>query len=246
MSNYIAAWGPSGPMYLAKTEIENEYYVINGDWIIDMEDPTNEYYIIQDNILEGNYNTVCENIRAHYDETVAYPILRYLNHTPYEKDNKDEIVGSKIVNQKAPINKLKGVTEETRKFVKEFTNPLSTHELDTTEIEAKAICEHFGNVTNEVSTSIAKQLIAKGYKIPQKEKTMSPETDIVTVKTVNLVNGIDVKDLNANDLLNSVMQLEANIKKLTEIESNSDFIVKTITKQRNVLATVIKHLDTKG
>lgn len=75
---------------------------------------------------------------------------------------------------------------------------------------------------------------------------MSPETNIVTVETVNLVNGVDVKELNANDLLNSVIQLEANIKKLKEIETPSEFVEMTILKQKDVLATVIKHLDEKG
>lgn len=268
MSNFIAAWGPSGPMYLKKTEEANVYYVINGDWtLIPNVHDQNKYFIIKDNFINANYNEACDFIRKIYNEKLIYPILTDSHHSPYN-----------LIDENENINDLRGVTDESRELppmgfslpTKEFfggvteemlynlppdqfsnkstTKGTNSPKIDVKNPEVYAIAEHFDIPLplTEANKSVIKQLIAQGYKLPNKEKTMSPETNIVTVETVNLVNGVDVKELNANDLLNSVIQLEANIKKLKEIETPSEFVEMTILKQKDVLATVIKHLNEKG
>lgn len=76
--------------------------------------------------------------------------------------------------------------------------------------------------------------------IKEKEEDMS-----VTVKTTHTVNGNDVDNMTADQLIVCVKNLEKEIADLKAVKSESDYINKKVGELGITLQVVIGHLDSK-
>lgn len=235
-TNYVAAYGPSGPLYLLKTATPNQWWVINGNWLLDIEtinNQLNSYVIIEDNFTIQSYQQACDFINYLYGKNLPYKKLRTNNLSYFDpgQNNKEQ--------------------EKAQKFYDAFLSKSSEKEQTSTiednpKQKVKDLCERFNINASKLELRVYKKMIERKYKLSENKNMSTLNTDIVTTKTIHTVNGQEVEFLSDNDLLNYIAQLETSIKKLIDIRAESVFVKNTIEKQRNTLDVVIKHLDDRS
>lgn len=65
------------------------------------------------------------------------------------------------------------------------------------------------------------------------------------VVTNHTINGMNVKDLSANEMIGIIRTAEDNIKTLEALETESSAVTKTIKAEQAFIKDVVKHLDAK-
>lgn len=65
------------------------------------------------------------------------------------------------------------------------------------------------------------------------------------VVTNHTINGMNVKDLSANEMIGIIRTAEDNIKTLEALETESSAVTKTIEAEQAFIKDVVKHLDAK-
>jgi len=140
MTNRIAAYGPLGPLYLLKTNVPDEWRVINGNWMLHRDAinrrDLNQYVLIKDNFGIYPYQQACDIIREMYEKSLPYKLLCTNNlspfkhtcnkeeqtHKPFEVDYNE--ITEKLIEQKYPMENImndvihtKIVTVATKHFV---------------------------------------------------------------------------------------------------------------------------------
>lgn len=249
-TNFIAAWGPSGPLYLLKTNKHNHFWVINGGWNLYLDDllssELSRFIIIKDNFEVYSYQQACVIIESLYNKKLPHSTLSSRNVEPFNPDHNDlaqgkaqgqynsnipnpDVISNTVIEYKTPnvsFEDLANVTNELNEQAKEYI-------------------KHYNIDCNEIELNVMKQLIQDGFTIP--EKNMSNlKTNIVTTTTEYKVNGENVENLSDDNLLNCIATLEESIDKLQKMTTKSTFVTKTITHQQETLAVVVKHLDSRN
>lgn len=261
MSNYIAVYGPSGPLYLLKTNKLNQWWVINGDWLLVLDEISipelPEYKIVMDNFGAYSHQQACATIEMLYEESLPYKTLCSHNVNPFNEEYDDIIHLQKqnayqvelpdaIIEDKVIDFKLSTPTIDLGmggSIISE-KNTLYKNSSNVTNEKAEAFCKHFEIDCNEIEMNLAKELIARSY--PMENIMPTINTNIVTTKTVHFVNDQDVESMTSDQLINNIAQLEASIEKLNEIKIKSKFVTKTITEQETTLNIVVEHLDARS
>ena len=237
MSNYIAAWGPNGPLYLEKTHKANIWSYRNGFGLLVRDllpiNSLQEYVIIEDNFAELPWDIAVAKIKAMFNENQTYLVLCDGNLTPYEPNTKTISGGVNI----PPLSNL---DKQARAYLKYY-------KIECTKTELKVAKELIGLNPDHhweqyiTPTESESQINTKQTK---SEQSML-QTNIITTNTINTVNDIDVNDLSNDELLDSVIQLEKSIDQLQSVKSKSKFVDKTISDQQKTLSIVLKHLDAR-
>lgn len=67
-----------------------------------------------------------------------------------------------------------------------------------------------------------------------------------SVKTIHMINGINVKDMSKDELISKIADAEGEIARLNGLETESTAITKEIERQQAFIDDVVKHLDARA
>lgn len=187
----IGVHGPSGPLYLEKTQKHNVWWVINGKWELDLNTlkDKDKYFIVKYNMMYLPWQNACDIINKEFNPIGMYhDLYDYLHNTP----------------------------------------------------------EHETNVPWETDTSIQQELTIDEFKLIKDTTMQKIKPNLITTEIVHTINGTNVTELSNEQLLNYIVELEENIKRLNNVETKSKYVAKTIKEQTATLAIIVKHLDERN